>query len=90
MPPPQVPACPYHRLARRSHLSSPLSSRQVDENTTILEAAFEQGLEASVPHDCRMGVCLACAARVSSGEVDQARGFAPTAGGGAAVGCVLC
>eukprot|EP00887_Chlorella_sp_A99_P001228 scaffold14.g1228.t1 len=48
---------------------------EVDENTTILQAALDAGLEARVPHDCRMGVCLACASRITGGEVDQGGGM---------------
>jgi ferredoxin len=34
----------------------------VDEGTTILDAALETGLELS--HDCKMGVCMTCPARL--------------------------
>ncbi|GMH41483.1 hypothetical protein BSKO_09393 [Bryopsis sp. KO-2023] len=46
-----------------------VTSMEVDEDTTILEAAEENGLE--LPHDCRLGVCMTCPARLVEGNVDQ-------------------
>lgn len=40
----------------------------VDENQTFLEGIEEFGLE--VPYSCRAGVCITCAAKVVSGDVD--------------------
>ena len=34
----------------------------VEEGSTILEAALDQGIE--LPHDCKMGVCMTCPARL--------------------------
>lgn len=42
-----------------------------DEN--ILERALEEGLD--VPHDCKLGVCMTCPARLVSGKVDQSDGM---------------
>ena len=35
---------------------------EVEENQTILEVALEQGIELS--HDCKMGVCMTCPAKL--------------------------
>ncbi len=40
----------------------------VAENQTFLEGIEEYGLE--VPYSCRAGVCITCAAKVVSGQVD--------------------
>ena len=45
----------------------------VDENDYILDAAVEAGLE--VPHDCKMGVCMTCPAKLVEGTVDQTEGM---------------
>lgn len=45
----------------------------VEEGTTILDAALETGLELS--HDCKMGVCMTCPARLVSGQIDQSAGM---------------
>ena len=34
----------------------------VEEGGTILQAALDQGIE--LPHDCKMGVCMTCPARL--------------------------
>ena len=45
---------------------------EVDDNTSILEAGLDAGIE--LEHDCKLGVCLTCPSRVISGEVDQSSG----------------
>lgn len=45
----------------------------VSEDQTILEVALEQGIELS--HDCKMGVCMTCPAKLVSGRVDQTAGM---------------
>lgn len=35
---------------------------EVEEDQTILEVALEQGIELS--HDCKMGVCMTCPAKL--------------------------
>lgn len=45
---------------------------EVDERTTILEAALDNNIE--LPHDCKLGVCLTCPSLIVSGDVDQSEG----------------
>ncbi|CAM9824721.1 unnamed protein product [Sphacelaria rigidula] len=45
---------------------------EVAGRMTILEAALDEGI--SLPHDCKLGVCLTCPSMVVSGEVDQSEG----------------
>jgi ferredoxin len=45
---------------------------EVDEGTSILEAALEAGV--ALPHDCDLGVCLTCPAFIESGTCDQSGG----------------
>jgi len=42
---------------------------EVDEDQTILRAAFEQGLQ--LPHGCKEGQCASCKAFVLDGELDD-------------------
>ena len=46
---------------------------EVGPDETILEKALDEGL--SVPHDCKLGVCMTCPARLLSGAVDQSEGM---------------
>lgn len=39
------------------------------ENVSVLTAAKDAGIE--LPHDCELGVCLTCPAKVISGKVDH-------------------
>ncbi|OVA18860.1 2Fe-2S ferredoxin-type domain [Macleaya cordata] len=45
----------------------------VDPDETILSKALDTGL--SVPHDCKLGVCMTCPAKLLSGTVDQSDGM---------------
>jgi ferredoxin len=45
----------------------------VSENQTVLEAAYDQGVD--LPCSCYSGVCTTCAAQLLSGEVDQSQGM---------------
>lgn len=46
---------------------------EVEPDETILSKALDSGL--SVPHDCKLGVCMTCPARLLSGSVDQSEGM---------------
>ncbi|XP_075653937.1 ferredoxin C 1, chloroplastic-like [Castanea sativa] len=46
---------------------------EVEPNETILTKALDSGL--SIPHDCKLGVCMTCPARLLSGSVDQSDGM---------------
>eukprot|EP00252_Welwitschia_mirabilis_P007639 TRINITY_DN1922_c0_g1_i1.p1 TRINITY_DN1922_c0_g1~~TRINITY_DN1922_c0_g1_i1.p1 ORF type:complete len:153 (-),score=30.14 TRINITY_DN1922_c0_g1_i1:354-812(-) len=46
---------------------------QVAENESILSKALEAGI--ALPHDCKLGVCMTCPARLVRGEVDQSEGM---------------
>ncbi|XP_057948547.1 ferredoxin C 1, chloroplastic [Malania oleifera] len=45
----------------------------VEPDETILAKAVDAGL--SVPHDCKLGVCMTCPARLLAGSVDQSEGM---------------
>ena len=46
---------------------------QVSEAQTILQAATDAGID--LPYSCIAGVCTTCAAKISSGEVEQSDGM---------------
>ncbi|KAI4317833.1 hypothetical protein L6164_025668 [Bauhinia variegata] len=46
---------------------------EVEPDENILSKALESGL--AVPHDCKLGVCMTCPARLISGTVDQSEGM---------------
>ncbi len=46
---------------------------QVTETQTILQAAYEAGID--LPSSCNAGVCTTCAAQISVGTVDQSEGM---------------
>ncbi|KAE8728146.1 Ferredoxin [Hibiscus syriacus] len=46
---------------------------EVEDDETILSKALEEGV--AVPHDCKLGVCMTCPAKLVSGSVDQSEGM---------------
>ncbi|XP_057783247.1 ferredoxin C 1, chloroplastic [Salvia miltiorrhiza] len=50
-----------------------LTELEIDEDETILSRALDMGLD--VPHDCKLGVCMTCPAKLVSGKVDQSEGM---------------
>lgn len=68
----QCTACPS-LLSTSSALCQMLDGKthtiNVESYKSVLEAALDEGIE--LPHDCKLGACLACAAKVLSGTVDQ-------------------
>ncbi|RZC88393.1 hypothetical protein C5167_016209 [Papaver somniferum] len=73
-------------ISRRSQLSFKICSYKVviehegstttldvDPDETILSKALDSGME--VPHDCKLGVCMTCPAKLISGSVDQSDGM---------------
>ncbi|GAB2210258.1 hypothetical protein Droror1_Dr00015521 [Drosera rotundifolia] len=46
---------------------------EVDDDETILSKALDHGM--SVPHDCKLGVCMTCPAKLVDGVVDQTEGM---------------
>ncbi|KAG6764462.1 hypothetical protein POTOM_031931 [Populus tomentosa] len=46
---------------------------KVEPDETILSKALDSGL--TVPHDCKLGVCMTCPAKLIRGSVDQSEGM---------------
>ena len=46
---------------------------QVSEEQTILQAAYDAGID--LPSSCTAGVCTTCAAQILSGNVEQSEGM---------------
>ncbi|PRW51141.1 root R-B2 [Chlorella sorokiniana] len=58
-----------HAKVELQDLEGAMHHLEVPENENVLDVALEQGVD--VPYDCKMGVCLRCAAKLDSGKVDQ-------------------
>ncbi|XP_051152763.1 ferredoxin C 1, chloroplastic [Andrographis paniculata] len=83
--PKSPPTLPLRRKSKRSsavaaaykvvieEASGKTTEVEVEEDETILSKAVEIGLD--VPHDCKMGVCMTCPARLVAGAVDQSEGM---------------
>ncbi|MEW5307607.1 MAG: hypothetical protein WDW36_009987 [Sanguina aurantia] len=41
----------------------------IQDGDTVLSAALDAGIE--LPHDCQLGVCMTCPAKLLKGKVDQ-------------------
>ena len=44
---------------------------QVDSNRPLLDSLREQGVD--LPYGCKYGGCITCAAKLTSGKIDQRR-----------------
>jgi ferredoxin len=67
-----------HTCTTRAHRvelthSAGKSVLEVPDDESILDVALDNGIE--VPHDCKMGVCMNCAAKLVNGSVDQGAGM---------------
>ncbi|KAL4642427.1 hypothetical protein ACB092_02G017300 [Castanea dentata] len=62
----------FHLKFKPTWLSSPIVQSPLSTRT-ILTKALDSGL--SIPHDCKLGVCMTCPARLLSGSVDQSDGM---------------
>ena len=85
--PTKLSATAFHHKIKPSRLSSHIvrsykvviehegqtTQLEVEPDETILAKALDSGL--SVPHDCKLGVCMTCPARLLSGSVDQSDGM---------------
>ncbi|XP_073005687.1 ferredoxin C 1, chloroplastic [Typha latifolia] len=70
-PPPAAAAASSYKVTFE-HAGS-TQTLEVAPDETILERALEEGLD--VPHDCKLGVCMTCPARLLAGAVDQSDGM---------------
>jgi len=55
------------------HHQGQIYTIEVPPDQTILEAAYDQGMD--LPCSCYTGVCTTCAAQLISGTVDQSQGM---------------
>ncbi|KAM4115964.1 hypothetical protein ACB094_02G014100 [Castanea mollissima] len=64
---------PRHNHTNNLSHKGQTTQLEVEPNETILTKALDSGL--SIPHDCKLGVCMTCPARLLSGSVDQSDGM---------------
>lgn len=62
-----------HAYSVQLEHSGGITTLEVPQGESILSVAVDAGLD--VPHDCKLGVCMNCAARLVSGQVDQSAGM---------------
>ncbi|XP_073525747.1 uncharacterized protein [Phyllobates terribilis] len=62
--------CSYKVVVEHEGQSTEL---EVDPDESILSKALDSGMD--VPHDCKLGVCMTCPAKLISGKVDQSDGM---------------
>jgi ferredoxin len=55
------------------HHQGEVRTISVPENTHILQAAFDAGID--LPTSCGAGVCTTCAAKIISGTIEQTEGM---------------
>ena len=68
------PGLPRHAAARpRGARLAPARAYKVTIEHGGESRALDEGLD--VPHDCKLGVCMTCPARLVAGEVDQSDGM---------------
>jgi ferredoxin len=65
------PTSPFAAAAHRVEIehAGKTTVLEVEDGTSILDAGLDAGLD--LPHDCKLGVCMTCPARLVSGSVDQ-------------------
>ena len=64
----RAPTAPRAHRVELQHAGG-VAVLDVPEGTYILRAALDSGLD--VPHDCQMGVCMNCAARLVSPDLQR-------------------
>nr|AWK24089.1 chloroplast ferredoxin-4 [Chlamydomonas sp. UWO 241] len=71
----RAPPAPAHRRVRAAAFKVELTHEgkthvlEVPQGSSILEVALDKGLD--LPHDCKLGVCMTCPAKLVKGTVDQ-------------------
>jgi ferredoxin len=71
---PRSPAACRAYTVNLKDIDGTVTSLEVEDGQSILEVALDAGIE-NLPHDCKLGVCMNCAAKLESGELDQGAGM---------------
>lgn len=66
-----LPLCRAHKVEVEHN--GTVTVLEVAEDETILNVALDKGME--LPHDCKLGVCMTCPAKIVSGSLDQSEGM---------------